>query len=51
MRKKDRADILWPDARLMQAAFQLPQREAIIYQNGRCVVLHQDSISVAAAAK
>jgi hypothetical protein len=51
VRNQDGADILWPDIRLMQAAFQFPQRKAIIHQNGRRVVLYEDGIPVAAAAK
>ena len=51
VRNQDRADILRPDMRLMQAALQFPQPKAIIHQNGRRVVPHEDGIPVAAAAK
>ena len=51
VRNQDRADILWPDMRLMQTALQVPQRETIIHQHGRRIVLHEDGIPIAATAK
>ena len=45
------ADILLLDVRLVQAAFQLSQSEAIVHQNSCGVVLHEDGIPIAAAAK